>query len=91
MKVTQRIPTQQFAYIEVEMEAETPEEAFVEHERLLALHAGGVGLNPSDWKRAKLHMMNTGEFDPNLFEEMNKAQRYWVNETKKTLRDIKTD
>lgn len=88
MKVTQRIPTSQFAYIELEMEVEDEQEAFVRHEELLKMYEGGIGLDPSAWKKAKIHMLTHAEFDPNLFDQMNKAQRYWVNETKKALRAI---
>lgn len=91
MKAIQRIPTDQFAYVELEMEYDTPEDAFIDHQRLLKLHEGGVGLDARKWKEVRLHMMHTGEFDPNLFGQMNKAQKWWVNETKKTLRDLKSE
>ena len=88
MKCIQRIPTDQYAYIELELEYKDAEEAFIDHERLLKLHEGGVGLDASTWKKTRIEMLNTGECNPELTELMNKAQRYWVNETKKTLRDL---
>lgn len=91
MRVIQRIPTTQFAYIELEMEVESEVEAFSKHEELLKMYVEGVGLNPSEWKKAKIHMLNTGEFDLNLFESMTKAQRYWVNQTKLALRAIREE
>lgn len=90
IRANQRIPTEQYAFVEIlEMEYENVEEAFIDHERLLKLHEGGVGLDARQWKQVRMHMLNTGEVDVNLLEEMNKAQRWWVNETKKTLRDLK--
>ena len=88
MKAIQRIPTDQYAYIELELEYETVEEAFIDHERLLKLHQDGVGLDAREWKKVREHMLNTGGCDPDKMEEMNKAQRWWINETKLALRSL---
>jgi hypothetical protein len=88
MKAIQRIPTDQYAYIELEIEYESVEDAFIDHERLLKLHSGGIGLNASEWKKVREHMLNTGESDPNLWDSMNKAQRFWINETKLGIRGL---
>jgi hypothetical protein len=88
IKAIQRIPTDQYAYIELEIEYETPEDAFVDHERLLKLHNGGIGLDAREWKKVREHMLSTGESDPNLGERMNNAQKWWVNETKLGLRAL---
>lgn len=88
IKAIQRIPTDSYAYIELEMEYESTEDAFIDHQRLLKLHEGGVGLKTKEWAKVRNHMLNTGECDPNLLEEMNRAQRYWINETKLALRAI---
>ena len=86
MKCIQRVPTVQYGYVELEMEYESPEEAFIDHDRLLKLHEQGAGLEPRKWAQVRNKMLNTGECDPNLFEEMNKAQRWWINETKLAFR-----
>lgn len=88
IKVTQRIPTNQYAYIEVELEYETVEEAFIDHERLLKLHESGVGLDARAWKKVRERMLNTGECDPNDAHLMNNAQKWWVNETKLGMRAL---
>ena len=44
IKCKQRIPTVNYAYLELEIEYESPEEAFVDHQRLLKMHEGGTGL-----------------------------------------------
>ena len=89
IKVIQRIPTDTYAYLELNIEYNSVEEAFIDHERLLKLHEGGTGLSASDWKKCREHMLTTGECDPNIMENMNKAQRYWINETKLALRGLK--
>ena len=88
IKVTQRIPTNQYAYVEVELEYETVEEAFIDHERLLKLHESGVGLDARAWKKVREHMLTTGEVDPNDAHLMNNAQKWWVNECKLGLRAL---
>lgn len=88
IKAIQRIPTDQYAYIELEIEYSSVEEAFIDHERLLKLHEAGVGLSASDWKKCRERMLTTGECDPNIMENMNKAQRYWINETKLAMRAL---
>ena len=88
MKCIQRVPTIQYGYVEMEMEYETPEDAFIDHSRLLKMYEGGVGIGASEWKKLRELMLTTGECDPNI-EGLNKAQRYWVNETKLALRGLK--
>lgn len=86
VKAIQRIPTDQYAYIELELEYETVEEAFIDHERLLKLHEAGVGLDSRDWAKVRNNMLITGECDPEKMEFMNKAQRYFINELKLAMR-----
>lgn len=88
IKAIQRIPTDQYAYIELELEYASVEEAFVDHERLLKLHSDGAGLDTREWKKVREHMLATGECDPELNERMSKAQRWWINETKLAYRAL---
>jgi hypothetical protein len=88
IKAIQRIPTDQYAYIELEIEYESAEQAFIDHERLLKLHSGGVGLDAREWKKVREHMLSTGECDPNDAPLMNNAQKWWVNETKLAMRAL---
>lgn len=89
VKAIQRIPTDQYAYIELELEYESTEEAFVDHERLLKLHEAGVGLDTREWAKVRNQMLVTGEINPEATEVMNKAQRWFVNELKLALRASK--
>lgn len=87
MKVTQRIPTTTYGFIEIEMDYDSPDEAIIDHDRLVKLYEE-AGIPPREWTKVRRQMLIDGTFDPNLWEECSKAQRYWINETKKTLRDI---
>ena len=88
IKSTQRIPTKEYGYVElIEVEYETTEEAILDYDRLYSVyHDHEAGLSPSEFKKAKMHMLETGEFDPNLV--LSKIQAYWKNETKKSYRDL---
>lgn len=46
------------------------------------------GLNATQWKKIKLQMLNTGEFNPNVWSLLDSYQKFWVNETKKSYRDL---
>lgn len=86
IKVTQRIPTDQYAYIEIDTEYLSVEDAFLDHKRLLKLHNDGAGLSIRDWAKVRNQMMVTGECDPNLMDSMNHIQRYVINEFKLAIR-----
>ena len=83
------IPTMEYGFIEVS--CETIEEALAEHDTIQNMVKEKDGLSASEWKKVRMTMLNTSECDPNIIEQMSKAQRYWINETKKTLRDIKNN
>ena len=55
------------------------------------LTPGDPGLSNSEFKKVKIHMLYTGEFDPNLWDRLSERQKFWVNQTKKTLRDLEHD
>jgi hypothetical protein len=84
----QRIPTESYAYIELNLEYDSAEEAFIDHERLLKMHEGGAGLTPREWTQVRKDMFTKGECNPELIERMNKAQRHWINETKLAMRSL---
>ena len=86
MKITQRVPRDQFAYIEFEKEYEAVEDAIAHNKELIA-NQNELGLDQKEWVTARNAMVATGEFDPNL--ELNKSQRFWVNQTKLALRSHK--
>lgn len=46
------------------------------------------GLDSSSWKQLKLAMLNTGEFNPDMWNSLSDYQKYFVNELKKSYRDL---
>ena len=46
------------------------------------------GLSSSEFKEIKTRLLQTGEFNPEVWNDMNAFQKFWVNETKKSYRDI---
>ena len=88
IKVKQRIPTENYAYLELEIEYDSAEDAFLDHNRLLKLHEGGTGLPPRDWTKVRKSMLEKGECDPEQIEEMNQAQRWFINELKLGIRSL---
>ena len=84
IKVTQRIPTDPYAYIEYEKEYETMSEAIKEH-RVLCRKVG-LGLPEKEWVEVRRTIFNTGEFNPELWNKLNSEQQFLINEFKKEKR-----
>lgn len=91
MKVVQRIPTAQYAYIEFEQEYASVEDAMADHKRVTKLYEDAEGLTHREWVALRNNMLATGEVDVNLLDSLNASQRWWVNETKLALRAHKAD
>ena len=88
ISVIQRVPTENYAYIELNLEYESVEEAFMDHNRLLSLHKGGTGLLPREWTKVRKDMLQKGECNPEQIELMNAAQRWFINELKLGIRSL---
>lgn len=86
MEITQRIPLEQYSYIEYTKDYESIQEALDEHTLIVAKYAD-PGLPTREWAQARNKMMATGEFDPNT-EGLSKAQRYFINEAKLAFRSL---
>ncbi len=86
MEVTQRIPLEQYAYIEFTKDYESIEEALNDHSVIVSKYSD-PGLPQREWAKARNKMMQTGEFDPNI-EGLSRAQRYFINEAKLAFRSL---
>ena len=86
MKITQRVPTCQYGYIEFEQEYDSVEDGMADHKRITKLYEDQGSLTHREWVAIRNGMLATGEFDPNLSDKLSAAQRYWVNETKLAMR-----
>lgn len=89
MKVTQRIPTEQYAYIEFEQEYASVEEALAEHTELCKRYQD-AGLPANQWAKLRNKMYATGEWDVNV-EGLSKAQAYVINQLKLAQRALSAD
>ena len=89
IKVTQRIPTEAFAFIEFVGEYEDIETAFKEH-RMMVRRAG-EGLRASEWKVVRRKMYETGEFDVNIWNALNADQQYFINQQKLIHREMREE
>lgn len=83
------VPVEQYGFIKKTIEGDD-RQAIKEYVSLGKAYAEreNPGLDDREWKRVRTHMLKTSEFDPNLGEQLNDYQKYFINEAKKTLRDI---
>lgn len=89
MKVTQRVPLDQFAYIEFEQDYPNVEDAIAHNKQLIAEH-NSPGLPANEWAKVRNQMFKTGQFDPNIVGLSN-AQRFFINQCKLALRGVDQD
>jgi len=92
-KCTIRIPTQQYAYLEFEIE-DTPENAirfyikttdtYNQLKRFQQLEEEGHSQN--EWAKIRERYLNKGEIAVEDFEKCSSIQRYFINEVKKSIR-----
>lgn len=82
MKVKYHIPTEQYGFVEVEGEVESIGEAVTNYEQAQS----NEGLPPHQWAKVRDHYVNTGEIDEETFNELSRAQRWFINEIKKVIR-----
>lgn len=87
MLIKQRISTGEYMFIEFDKEYESEEEAYLEHARLQEKWLY-PGLPDREWAKVRNNLFKTGECDPEDIEQMNKSQRYVVNQFKLALRSL---
>lgn len=87
-----RIPQkEEYAFIEYEFEGSI-EEATVEYHRLTAIAKdGNSGLAEPEWRAVLDDLLDDGSIqgDPGMMEQMNPAQKWLINEVKKSYKRIK--
>ena len=91
MKAKIRIPTTEYAFVELELDnvnGDDIETIVSLHDKFQLIFGDKEGVSASDWVEIRKTLLNTGEFDANRIEELSKLQRYWVNQTKLGLRSI---
>lgn len=89
MRVTQRVPLSQFAYIEFEEEYDSIQDAVAHNAEVISMNTE-IGLPEKEWAKLRNKMLLTGEFDPNV-TGLSKAQSYFINQLKLALRAAKAE
>lgn len=90
MKATLRIPTEMYAYIEVEIEKDSAEEVIDEYNRITALYKGGAGLTEKQFNAALDEYLSTGSVrnGTELYEQMTPEQRNIMQTVKRSVKRI---
>jgi len=86
LTITQRIPTETYAYLEFEKEYESIGDALAEHTELCHKYTD-PGIPDHLWANIRNTMFQSGQFDPNV-EGLSKAQRYFINQCKLAIRAL---
>jgi hypothetical protein len=84
MEITQRIPLEQYAYIEFTKDYESVEDALADHAAIISMNTE-PGLPEREWAQIRNRMFLTGEADPNI-EGLSRLQKYVINQFKLALR-----
>jgi hypothetical protein len=85
MKATLRVPTETYAYIEIETEVESPEEAVAEYRRLAKLYKSGTGLPDKDYNRIlDAYIWENKGMQVTEWEAMNEDQQFLVQAIKRS-------
>ena len=80
----------EYGFIEVENEDELSFEDIVwAHDQLKLAFKDKEGHNTNDWAKIRNRYLLKNEIEPEDVEGASKAQRYWINETKKGFKSIK--
>lgn len=81
-KATIRIPTSQYAFIEVQIE-DTMENIVAEHNHLERLYKGGDGLPDKEWRETLDSYSQGNGTTPETHERMNEKQSWMIHELDK--------
>lgn len=95
MKVTQRIPTEQYAYIEFEDEYDTIDKALAMHKEIQLRYAKFDfylgGMNKNEWARFRRDFIIKGTYDVNVETTMNWQQKMVAKQIMHALSDAKAE
>ncbi len=89
MKATFRIPTKEYAYIELnEVEVSDMNDANEKYQELERTISGGEGLSPQDWNTALDRYLTDNNLSEDQYANMSKIQQYVIQEIKKCVKRI---
>jgi hypothetical protein len=85
MDVKIHIEIGQFQFVEVECDLEESRQVYDDVKRAFAPKDG---LDIKEWAQVRQKMITSNQFDPNLGEQLNSEQRFFINELKKGVRAL---
>lgn len=89
MKATFRIPTKEYAYIELnEVEVESAEDAHSKYQELEKIVSGQVGLSSKDWNEALDKYLSTNALTSDEYALMSVEQKRIIQEIKKSVKRL---
>lgn len=87
MKATLRIPTDQYAFVEVKVDG-TPEEIKNHYESLKIEFLGGSGLQTREWNETLDKYLTEGNMDADKYANMSQGQQRVIQEIKKSYKRL---
>lgn len=86
-KAKLRIPTEQYAYVEVEVEGD-PEDIVNAHDEFTRLLTPQTGLDSKEFNKALDRYLTKGEGETETYLRMNRDQKLVIQEIKKSFKRI---
>jgi hypothetical protein len=93
MKYKGHIATGNYEFLEVELEAETPQEAVEAYKAMQRAYQTGGGLPEPQWRALLDEFLSTGKVanGGDFWEELDDRQRWMCNEIKKSIKRRNND
>ncbi len=86
---TLHVPTGDFAFIEQDYEAATPQEAVAQFRAIQRAYTGGFGLEAKEWNQCLDRYLNGKGMDSNTYASLSADQQRMIQELKKAYKRIK--
>ncbi len=84
LKAVIRVPSEQYAFIEVEVE-ETPERILEIHDQFLKAVKPQEGIADKEWRTALDRYLTNNDMDADVYASMSPTQKLIIQEIKKSI------
>jgi hypothetical protein len=88
MKATLRIPTEQYAFMEVEVEVADLKEAREQYLELQSMITGGGGLESKEWNGVLDKYLSTNNLSEDEYMRMSNQQQNIIQEIKRSIKRV---
>lgn len=82
-----RIPTEQYAFVEIDMEG-SPEDINSAYKEISSAMEVGNGLESKEWNKALDTYLETNKIHPDLYLRMDREQQNVIQEIKRSIKRI---